>query len=186
MENIVTQVRGKMQRAIDALREDFATVRTGKASPTLIENIVIPAYGGTQPLKVLELATIHVQDNTTLVISPFDKSITAEIEKGIASANVGLNPIVDGEILRISLPPLTEERRSELVKLIKQKAESGKVIIRQIRHEGMEDAKKGAKDAGHSEDEVTRIEKDIQQATDDFSEKIDQLALEKEKELMTL
>lgn len=175
-----------MQKALDVLREDFATVRTGKASPTLVENIVINAYGGTQPLKVLELATIHVQDNSTLVISPFDKSIIAEIEKGISNANVGLNPIVDGEILRINLPPLTEERRSELVKLIKQKAEQGKVMLRQIRHEGMEDVKKRAAEAGHSEDEVTRVEKEIQKVTDDFSEKIDTLMDEKEKELMTL
>src|SRR5690349_10037011 len=142
MEDIVTQVRRKMQRAIDVLREDFATVRTGKASPTLVENIVIPAYGGTQPLKVLELATIHVQDNATLVIQPFDRSIISEIEKGISAANVGLNPIVDGDILRINLPPLTEERRQEFVKLIKQKSESGKVMLRQARHDGMEDAKK--------------------------------------------
>lgn len=186
MDNIVSGVRQKMQKAIDVMREDFATVRTGKASPTLVENIVINAYGGTQPLKVLELATIHVVDNNTLVISPFDKSIISEIEKGISNANVGLNPIVDGDILRINLPPLTEERRSELVKMIKQKAESGKVMLRQIRHEGMEEAKRKAKEAGHSEDEVTRMEKEIQKATDEFTEKIDALTSEKEKELMTL
>lgn len=186
MENIVSEVRSRMQRAIDVLRQDFATVRTGKASPALVENIVINAYGGTQPLRVLELATIHVQDNNTLVITPFDRSIIAEIEKGISGANVGLNPIVDGELLRINLPPLTEERRAEFVKLIKQKTESGKVILRQIRHEGMEDVKRAAKAAGHSEDEVERIEKEIQKATDDFTEKMDDITREKEKELMTL
>jgi len=175
-----------MNRAIDVLREDFATVRTGKASPTLVENIVIPAYGGTQPLKVLELATIHAQDNSTLVIQPFDRSIISEIEKGISAANVGLNPIVDGDILRINLPPLTEERRQEFVKLIKQKTESGKVMLRQARHEGMEDAKKRA-EAGHiSEDEVTRLEKEIQRLTDEFIKKIENVFSEKEKELMTL
>lgn len=186
MDNIILGVKNKMQKAIDVMRGDFATVRTGKASPTLVENIVINAYGGTQPLKVLELATIHVQDNSTLVISPFDKSIISEIEKGISNANVGLNPIVDGEILRINLPPLTEERRSELVKMIKQKAEGGRVMLRQIRHEGMEEAKERAKEAGHSEDEVIRIEKEIQKATDEFTEKIDNLTSEKEKELTTL
>lgn len=186
MENIVSEVRSRMTKAIDILRHDFATVRTGKASPTLVESIVINAYGGTQPLRVLELATIHIQDNTTIVISPFDKSITAEIEKGIAGANVGLNPIVDGDILRINLPPLTEERRLELIKLIKQKTEAGKVMLRQTRHEGMEDAKKQAKKAGHSEDEVIRIEKEIQKLTDEFTEKIDTLETDKEKELITL
>lgn len=186
MDNIVSQVRSKMQKALDILREDFATVRTGKASPALVENIVISAYGGTQPLKVLELATIHIENNSTIVISPFDKSIIAEIEKGIANANVGLNPIVDREVLRINLPPLTEERRQELVKLIKQKTEAGKVMLRQVRHEGMEDAKKQAEGEGVSEDEISHIEKEIQKLTDEFSEKIDTLASEKEKELMTL
>jgi ribosome recycling factor len=184
MENLVDEVRKKMQRTIQVLQEDFATVRTGKASPTLVENIVINAYGGTQPLKVLELATIHIQDNNTLVISPFDKSQVAEIEKGIAGANVGLNPIVDGDILRINLPPLTEERRMELTKLIKQKGEQGKVMIRQVRHEGMEDVKKNS--SNFSEDEAERVEKEIQKLTDDFTKKIVELEEEKEKELMTL
>lgn len=186
MDNIVLGVRGKMQRAFEVLREDFATVRTGKASPALVESIVINAYGGTQPLKVLELATIHIENNSTIVINPFDKSITQEIERGISNANVGLNPIVDQDILRINLPPLTEERRGELVKLIKQKEEQGKVMLRQARHEGMEDAKKRAEEQGHSEDEVTRIEKEVQKLTDEFSEKVDELARDKEKELMTL
>jgi ribosome recycling factor len=185
MEDIITHVKRRMERAINSLREEFATVRTGKASPSLVENIVISAYGGTQPLRVLELATIHVQDNST-VISPFDKTQIAEIEKGIAGANVGLNPIVDGEILRINLPPLTEERRQEFVRLIKQKTETGKVHLRQIRHEGMEDAKRVAKEAGHSEDEVERIEKEVQRATDDFTKKMEEMEKENEKELMTL
>ena len=186
MNNIVSQVRAKMQKAIEVMRGDFATVRTGKASPTLVENIIINAYGGTSPLKVLELATINIQDNATLIISPFDKSQIADIEKGIANANVGLNPIVDGDILRISLPPLTEERRLELSKIIKQKTEAGKVMLRHARHEGMEDAKKAAREQGHSEDEVTRIEKEIQKNTDEFTDKMDLLFSEKEKELMTL
>lgn len=186
MNNIISEVREKMQKAIEVMRGDFATVRTGKASPTLVENIIINAYGGTSPLKVLELATINIQDNATLIISPFDKSIISDIEKGIANANVGLNPIVDGDILRISLPPLTEERRLELSRLIKQKTEAGKVMLRHARHEGMEDAKKAAREQGHSEDEVVRIEKEIQKNTDEFTDKMDLLFSEKEKELMTL
>ncbi len=185
MDQVVKDTRHKMQRTIDALHQEFLTVRTGKASPALVENIVIMAYGGTTPLKVLELATIGVQNNTTIVISPFDKSIISDIEKGISNANVGLNPIVDGEILRINLPPLTEERRTELSKLVKQKAEVGKVSIRQVRHEGMEDVEKMEKD-GLSEDEKERLEREIQKATDEFVEKIDLLSADKEKELMTL
>lgn len=186
MDPLITEARKKMQKALEVLSQDFASVRSGKASPALVENIIIPAYGGSTPLKVLELATIHVQDNSTIVISPFDKSITGEIEKGIASANVGLNPIVDGDILRINLPPLTEERRQELTRMIKQKAEGGKVMIRQLRHEAMEDVKKQEDDGHISEDDVTRLEKEIQKATDEFSEKVESMTSEKEKELMTL
>lgn len=186
MEPFLKELRNKMQKAFDVLLQDFSTVRTGKASPALVENIVINAYGGTQPLKVMELATIHAQDAQTLLITPFDHSIVSEIEKGISNSNTGLNPIVDGDFLRINLPPLTEERRLEFIKLIKQKAENGKVMMRQVRHEGMEEAKKKAEGEGISEDEITRLEKEIQKVTDEFMEKIDVLSEEKEKELMKL
>lgn len=183
MNDILAQVKQKMQRVIDSVRAEFATVRTGKASPSLIDNIVIKAYGGTQPLKVMELATIHATDAQTLVITPFDHSIMAEIEHGISEANVGLNPIIDGNFLRINLPPLSEERRREMTKLIHQKAETGKVMLRQARQEGMGRAKK-LEDKDISEDEVIRIEKEVQKLTDDFTEQIDTLADQKEQELM--
>lgn len=186
MDSFLSELRTRMHKAFEILHHDFTTVRTGKASPALVENIVISAYGGTQPLRVMELATIHAQDAQTLLIAPFDKSIVNEIEKGISASNVGLNPIIDGEVLRINLPPLTEERRLEFIKLIKQKAENGKVMIRQIRHEGMEDAKKKAEGEGISEDEITRLEKEIQKITDDFMDKIDKLCEEKEQELLKL
>ncbi len=186
MDQVLEQVKAKMHKALLSLHEDFATVRTGKASPSLVENIVIPAYGGTQPLRVMELATIHAQDNNTLVIAPFDRSIVSEIEKGISAENVGLNPIVDGEILRINLPPLTEERRAEMVKLIKQKSEGGKVTLRQIRHEGNVDIEKQAKEEGKSEDDIEHYEKEIQRLTDENTKKVDEMVVEKEKELMTL
>ncbi|MGE5041976.1 MAG: ribosome recycling factor [Candidatus Levyibacteriota bacterium] len=180
--DITAEVKQRMQRSFDSLRADFATVRTGKASPSLVENIVIKAYGGTTPLRVMELATIHVADVHTLVITPFDNSIIGEIERGIADAKVGLNPIVDGTLVRINLPPLSEERRKEFVKLIHQKAEGGKVMIRQARHDGMEDAKKLEKEV--TEDEVVRLEKEIQRLTDDFIGQIDDLSKQKEEELM--
>lgn len=183
MESILAEVRNKMQKALDVMHQDFATVRTGKASPSLVENIVIKAYGGTQPLRVMELSTIHAQDVQTLVITPFDHSIIGEIEHGIADAQVGLNPIVDGNFIRINLPPLSEERRLEFVKLIKQKVESGKVMIRQARRDGMDMAKKLEKQA-LSEDEVVHTEKEIQKLTDEFTQKMDTLAAQKEEELM--
>lgn len=183
MDTITPDLKIKMQRALDSVRQDFATVRTGKASPALVENIMVKAYGGTAMLRVMELATIHVQDTHTLVLTPFDKSVIGEIEHGISDAKVGINPIVDGEFIRINLPPLSEERRLEFVKLIKQKAEQGKVMMRQIRHDGMEDAKKLEKQ-DVSEDEIIRVEKDIQRQTDHFIEEIDNLAAAKEQELM--
>lgn len=183
MDTITPQLKIRMQKAIDSVRADFATVRTGKASPSLVENIVIKAYGGTTPLRVMELATIHVQDVHTLVLTPFDHSVIGEIERGISDAKVGINPIVDGNFLRINLPPLSEERRMEFVKLIKQKAEAGKVMIRQARHDGMEDAKK-LENKEISEDEVVRIEKEVQRLTDSFIAQIDELSVQKEEELM--
>ncbi len=180
---IPTDIKQKMQKALQTLHADFQTVRTGKASPALVENISIKAYGGTAILKVNELATIHVADVHTLVLTPFDKSVLGEIERGIADANVGINPIIDGTIIRINLPPLSEERRREFVKLIHQKAEAGKVTIRQMRQDGMNDAKKLKAD-GTSEDEVERIEREVQRLTDKYIEEIDALAKQKEEELM--
>lgn len=173
-----------MQKAYDVLLADFATVRTGKATPSLVEHIIINAYGATQKLKVMELATIHAQDSHTLVLTPFDQSIIEEISRGIQEANVGLNPAVNENIIRIALPPLTEERRQEFVKLINQKAEQGRIMIRQVRHEAMEEAKKQSKTI--SEDEVIRHEKEIQKVTDEFVGRVDSLLEQKEEELMKI
>ncbi len=183
MDTVTPDIKQKMHKALQSLHADFQTVRTGKASPTLVENISIKAYGGTAVLKVLELATIHVQDVHTLVLTPFDKSVIGEIERGIADANVGINPIIDGTFIRINLPPLSEERRREFVKLIHQKAEQGKVTVRQIRQDGMTAAKKLKADGG-SEDEAGRIEREVQRLTDSYIEQIDTLAKQKEEELM--
>ncbi|OGH12479.1 MAG: ribosome recycling factor [Candidatus Levybacteria bacterium RIFCSPHIGHO2_01_FULL_36_15] len=186
MDPTTNQARGKMQKAFEVLHHDFATVHIGKANPSLVENILVTAYGEAQKFKLLELATIHVQDPKTIVITPFDQSIIADIQKGIYEANLGLSPAVNANIIRINLPPLTEERRKELVKLVSQKAESGKVMIRQIRHEAMEDIKKRGEGNSISEDDVTRLEKEVQRVTDEFIEKIDTLRHNKEEELMSI
>lgn len=186
METILSDARVKMHQAFQVLLTDFSTIRTGKANAALIENIVIRAYGGSSSLKLLELATIHVQDPTTLIVTPFDQSIIGEIQKGILEANVGLNPVAESNIIRINIPPLTEERRQELVKLMNQKTESGRVMIRQIRHEAMEKIKKMAKDQSMSEDDVIRLEKETQKLTDEFIEKIDSLRDQKETELLSV
>ena len=184
MDQIVKSAESQMARAISVMREDFNSIRAGKANPALVENIVIQAYGGSTPLKILELATIHAQDAQTIVITPFDQTIIGEIETGIKNSGVMVNPVVDGHIIRISIPPLTEERRLEFVKVIHQKSENGRIMIRQIRHEAMEQIEKQKNEV--SEDEVEREKKETQRVTDDHMKKIDDLRKKKKKELMTI
>jgi ribosome recycling factor len=184
METILTNTKNKMQKALEILQQDFATVRTGKANPALVENISVQAYEGTW-MRVMELATVAAQDAQTLVITPYDKSVTSKIQKGIEDAEIGISPVQYGEMIRISLPPLTEERRLEMVKLINQKTESGKVMMRQIRHESMDEIKK-MKENDAPEDEVSRLEKEVQKLTDENIAKIDTMRDEKEAELMKI
>lgn len=183
MDNLLSDTRNKFSKVLGIIRDDLSTVRTGRAAPSLVENIVINCYGGTQKLKVLELATIAAQDPQTIVITPFDGSIIGEIQKGIQEANVGLTPVIDGQILRISIPQLSEERRQELIHLMRQKLENGKIQVRQIRHDGMNDVKK---EEGISEDEVSRLEKEIQKLTDETMTEIDAMGKKKEEELMQI
>jgi ribosome recycling factor len=175
-----------MIKVIEVLKTDLSTVRAGKATPSLVENIVVAAYGGTQRLKVVELAQIHALDNQTLAITPYDGTIIGEINKAIQDGNVGLTPIIDGTIIRISIPPLSEERRMQLVSLVHQKLEGGKVQVRQIRHEGMADVKRSHEEKQISEDELARLEREIQKITDDTITEIDFLGKKKQEELMEI
>lgn len=187
MDNqIISQTKSKMEKAFSVLKDDFGTVKTGKANPQLVENIVINAYNGSARLKVNELATIHVQDAETIVITPFDQTVLGDIERGISDSQMGLGISVDSTVIRVSIPPLTQERREEFVKLIHKKAENGKVMIRQIRQDSKDEIGKLNK-AGHiSEDEVERLEKEVQKATDEYVEKIEEMRVLKEKELLTV
>lgn len=182
MDEIITQARQKMVKSLEMMRNDLATVRTGKASPSLIENVVISVYGGTAKMRILELATINASDPHTLLLSPFDQSIISEIQKGIQEANIGLTPSVNGDVIRISIPPLSAERRQDLIKMMHQKLESGKVSLRQIRHDAMNDLKKEEL----PEDEKSRLEKEVQKLTDDMSLEIDVLGKRKEEELLQI
>lgn len=175
-----------MQKVLEVLKTDLSTVRTGRAAPSLVENIIINAYGGTSKMRVLELATIGSLDSQTLVITPFDASIIGEIQKGIEVANVGLNPVVDGQLIRISIPPLSQERREELVALVNQKLEGGKIQVRQVRHEAMEEIKKQSNNKEITEDDVLRLEKEAQRTTDETIAEIEALGKRKEEELMTV
>ena len=180
--DLTLQTSQRMQKVMEVLKTDLATVRAGKASPQIVENIVVSAYGGTQKLKVVELAQIHAIDSQTLAVTPYDASIIGEINKAIIDGNVGLTPVIDGTLIRISIPPLSEERRLQLVGLINQKLEGGKIQIRQVRHEAMNDVKK----QNLPEDETSRLEKEIQKLTDDTILEIDNMGRNKEQELMAI
>jgi len=176
----------KMSEVVDGFVKDVSSVRTGKASTSLVSDIVVPAYGGTQKLKVNELGTINAQDPQTIVIDPWDKSIIGDIKKGIELANVGLNPVVDGEIIRISIPPMTGEDREKLVKLVSAKVEAAKVMVRQLRGDVMKDIKESFEKKEITEDEKFRQEKVLQEITDSHTQKIDELGDSKKSELQKI
>jgi ribosome recycling factor len=186
MDDIIAQMRQKMQRALMVLSEDLATVRTGRAMPSLIENVVISVYNGAQRLRIKELATIAVSDPQTLVLQPFDPSIAGEIQKGIMEANIGLTPSTDGNVIRISIPPLSEERRKELIKLMKQKLENGRIAIRQIRQDARNIVRKQHNDKEISEEQMYAADKEIQKITDEIMIPVDELGRRKEEELLRI
>ncbi|MCL4398132.1 ribosome recycling factor [Patescibacteria group bacterium] len=180
MDDITAQVTPKFQKAIEVVKQDLNTIRTGKASPQLIENLIVEAYG--TKMKLVELATIAATDANTIVITPFDQANVEAIIKAISAANLGLTAIPEDTRVRVVVPPLSEERRQEYVKLVKTKIEGGKIMIRQIRHDAMEDVSK----AEANEDEKERMEKEVQALTDKMVAELDTLAQAKEKELMSL
>ncbi|MBI2616756.1 ribosome recycling factor [Candidatus Gottesmanbacteria bacterium] len=182
-QEILAQTKQKMLKAIEVLKEDLGTIRTGRATPALVENVVITSYGGTQHLKMKEMATITTDGPRMIVISPFDPSIIQDIERGINVANLGFSAAVDGTILRISIPPLTAERRAEFVKLAHVKVEGGRVMVRQVRHEIMADIKRKFDAKEISEDDKKRFEKEVQTITDEMIAEIDVLRQHKETEL---
>ena len=186
IDPILTVTRQNMQKALDVTRQDISSVRSGRATPALVENMVVSVYAGTQRLKLMELATITAQDAKTILISPFDVSITSEIAKGIQVANSGLTPSVDGEAIRISLPPLSEERRKEYIKLVGAKLEAGRIMVRQVRHESLRDVKRLLDEKQITEDQNKSAEKKIQELTDDMVQEIDEIGRKKEEELLQI
>jgi len=175
--------RKHMDRVIEVLVGDMGTVRSGRVTPALVENLQIHAYGGTQRLTVREMGNITVQDAQTLLIEPWDKSVLGEIKKGIEAANVGMNPTIDRELIRISMPPLTTEDRDKYVKLLLAKLENARISIRQVRASGMQDIKK-LRDGGNiSEDEQRSQEKKLQSITNEYMDKIEKLGDAKIAEL---
>lgn len=180
------ELNGHIQKIMDLLKADLGTIRTGRATPSLVENVVVAVYGGSTKLKIIELATVGTTDAQTLVLTPFDPSIIQEIAKGIQDANIGMNPVVDGQIIRIKLPALSQERREELIKLMRHKLENGRVMVRQARHESMSTIKKLQTEKQITEDDLKRMEKEIQKIIDDTMNDIDNMGQQKEEELMQI
>lgn len=183
MDPIAESTKKKIEKVLDILNGDLSTIRTGRATPALVENIVISAYGGSTKLKVVELATIGSSDAATLVLTPFDPSIAHEIQKGIEAANVGFSPVIDGNIIRISIPPLSQDRRAELIKAMKHKLENGRIMVRQVRHDAMDTIKK---EYEGREDDIKRLEKEVQKIVDDTMGTIEDWGSQKESELLQI
>jgi len=184
LDDILLEAEDKMIKTEQVVVNDFAGVRTGKASPTLVENIMVEVYGSN--MRIRELAGITTPEPRTLAIQPWDANSVHPIEKAIQKANLGLNPAVQGKVIRIFFPELSQERRQEFVKIIKKMAEDGRVAIRHVRRDAMDQLKKHAHDRGVTEDEEKQAEKDLQKLTDDYIARIDQHLAHKEKDIMTV
>jgi len=182
VDDVLLETEDHMDKSIKATAHEFATVRTGRATPALVEHVKID-YHGT-PTALNQLAMIRAPEPRLLVIEPWEKSIMRAIEKGLADANLGLNPTNDGRLIRIGIPPLTEERRKDLVKHCQQEAEQGKVALRNVRREAIDHIRKMQKAAEISEDEQHWGEEEVQKLTDQYIKKIDDLLAAKRVELM--
>jgi ribosome recycling factor len=180
----ITDMQAKMKKAFDHTLHEFSSIHTGKASPTMVESVMVEAYGTTQPLK--SCAAISTPDAHMIQIQPWDKGLTQAIIKGIQTANLGLNPTVDGAIVRVPLPQLSRERRQEFVKVANRMAEEGRVHIRNVRRDTMDALKKSQKDGKITEDELKRFEKEVQTATDKNIKDIGDHLAKKEKDLLTV
>jgi ribosome recycling factor len=181
-EAIRKETEERMKKSLEALRQDLQSVRTGRATPALLDGVRVDYYGSPVPLK--QIATVSAPEPRLLVVQPYDKSSLGDVEKGIQKADLGLNPSNDGQIIRIPIPPLTDERRQELARKVKKTGEEYKVSIRNIRRDANEELRRLEKDKKASEDETRRGQSDIQKLTDNHIEKIDELLETKEKEIM--
>ena len=179
----VTDAKALMDKAIDHADSELNKIRAGKANPSLLDDIMVDYYGNPTPLS--QVGNVNTPDARTIIVQPWEKSLLGAIEKAIKEANLGFNPQNDGVIIRINVPPLTEERRRDLVKKAKGEAETGKIAIRNIRKDANEKIKK-LKSEGVSEDEIKTGEAEVQKLTDAYIVKIDQLSEAKEKDIMTV
>ena len=181
-EEILSELRQKMNKTIDALKKEFKRIRTGRASTALLDGIKVDCYETQMPLE--QVASLSVPESRLITIKPWDQSIIGDIEKGILKSELGLTPMNDGKIIRISIPPLTEERRKELAKLAKKMAEEAKISIRNHRREANELFKELKNEKEISEDEMHKCQDETQEVTDEYTKKIAEITAEKEKEII--
>ena len=180
----VKQAKAKMEEALTAMRREFATVRTGKATPALLDMVRVDAYGTKMPLN--QVATVTTPESALIVVQPFDRSIVGEIERGIRVADLGFNPTNDGNVIRVPIPPLTEERRREYVRMLHKMAEEGRISVRHARQVARDEIKHKIKDHEVGEDDGHKQTDEVQKMTDQYIAKIDELLKHKEQEVMAV
>jgi ribosome recycling factor len=174
--------RGRMDRAVAALKEEFATLRTGRASASLLDQVHVEAYGSRMPIS--QLGAVSVPEPRSITVSVWDKAVVVSVEKAIRNSGLGLNPVVEGQNLRIPIPPLTEERRRDLVKLAGKYAEQQRVAVRNVRREAMDDLRRAEKEVAISQDDHKRLEGEVQKLTDEAVRRIDETLNIKDQEIM--
>lgn len=184
LDDILLEAEEKMTKTEEVVQHEFSAIRTGKASPVLVENIMVEVYGSQ--MRIRELAGITTPEPRVLLIQPWDASTVQAIEKGIQKSNLGITPAVQGKAIRLVMPELSQERRQEMVKVVRKLAEDGRVAVRHVRRDAIEHVKKESKGGGIAEDQVEAAEKEIQKLTDDYIKKIDAHLVAKEKEIMTV
>ncbi|MDX1646711.1 MAG: ribosome recycling factor [Longimicrobiales bacterium] len=180
----VEDAKERMEAALDAVRREFATVRTGKATPALLDTVRVDAYGSKMPLN--QVATVSTPESSLLVVQPFDKNLLPDIERAIMTADLGLNPANDGNIIRVPIPPLNEERRKEFVKVLHKMAEEGRISVRHARRSVRDEIHQLVRDHEIGEDEGHRREEEVEKLTQEYSERIDELLKQKEDEVMAI
>ena len=180
----VEDAKKRMEDALEAVRREFASVRTGKATPALLDTVRVDAYGSKMPLN--QVATVSTPEPTLILVQPFDKTLIGEVEKAILTSDLGLNPANDGNVIRVPIPPLNEERRKEYAKLLHKMAEEGKISVRHARRTVREELHKKVKDHEIGEDEGRRREDALEKLTHEYSDKIDELMKHKEEEVMAI
>ena len=180
----VEEGKNRMDDALEAIRREFATVRTGKATPALLDSVKVEAYGSQMPLN--QVATLNTPDSTMIVVQPFDKSLLGDVEKGIMMSDLGLNPMNDGNVIRVPIPPLNEERRREFVKILHKMAEEGRISLRHARRTVRDQIHDLIKNHEIGEDEGRRREDQLEKLTNDYSNRIEALLKAKEEEVMAI